>query len=143
MEDFLNLMTVSLRRLSAHFRTGAVLRQSVPDGLGQLQYSAVTRPMMGKYLPQLPHCRTGISRRTHSRREKSIKFWIVSGHRISPQPPFLITPKLMGTAQSERVLCRRAGQRSKPLLRFAGPLCPPGQYPKYAPQISALVLGIL
>ena len=88
--------TWSLLRLSAHFRTGAVLRQSFPDTLGRLQYSAVTRPVMGKYLPQLLHRRTGISRRTHSRREKSIRSRIVLGYRISPQLSFLIAPKLTG-----------------------------------------------
>ncbi len=105
--------TRSLRRLSAHFRTGAVLRQSFPDGPGRLQYSAVIRPVMGKYLPQFLQYRTGMSRLTHSRREKSIKSRIVLGYRISPQPPFLIAPKLMGIgAQSERVRYHEAGQRT-------------------------------
>ena len=43
--------TWSLLRLSAHVWTGTVLRQSFPDGPGRLQYSAVIRPAMGKYLP--------------------------------------------------------------------------------------------
>ena len=88
--------TWSIRRLSAHFWTGAVLRQSFPDGPGRLQYSAVTRPVMGKYLPQFLRRRTGMSRRMHSRREKSIRSRIVLEYRISPQPPFLVAPKLMG-----------------------------------------------
>ena len=37
-----------------------MFRQSFPDGWGLLQYSAVIRPVMGKYLPQLLHLRTGI-----------------------------------------------------------------------------------
>lgn len=41
--------------------------------------SGVTRPVIGKYFPQLHHRRTGISRRTYSRREKSIGSRIVLG----------------------------------------------------------------
>ena len=41
--------------------------------------SGVTRPVIGKYFPQLRYRRTGISHRTHSRREKSIRSRIVLG----------------------------------------------------------------
>lgn len=58
-----------------------MLQQSFPDGPGQLQYSAVIRSVMGKYLPQFLQYRTGMSRLTHSRREKSILY------RLTPAFP--------------------------------------------------------
>lgn len=91
-----SLNTRSFLLFFAHFCTGAIFRQSFPDGCGLLQYSAVIRPIIGKYLPQFLHRRRGIFFSTQSRREKSIMSRIVSGYRIVPQVSLPTGPKLAG-----------------------------------------------